>query len=201
MNFCPKLAWRLAVIVVVGLGTLNERAAAQVARLRVESVATSAGLTHPQRVSDTSDTAESVYNRTETLRVTVTNLQPTPAEYLVEWQFLAQDLAAKKNFVYDRGTNHAALTGSAATTFTVQSKPLAESEIQKYALDEDDNGNPLVIPEGNRKKAGAKPAGYLFLVKIRGQIVAIEASDDELKKPYQAAVTANALHPAAPPPQ
>lgn len=192
MSLCRTwFVWRFAAVVALGLLTTAGTVTAQAMRLLVVPVANSAGLKHHQKLTDTGATTESAFNRTATLRVTVNNLQSAPADCLVEWQFLAKDLATRQNYVYDHGTNQVALNGGASTTFDVQSKPLGENDIQKFDYDEDDNGNPILIEDGNRKKSGAKPAGYVFLLKVRGKLIAVEVSDSELKEPYQKELTAN----------
>jgi len=188
--------FRIAATLVLGMAGAGVSVNAQAVRLQVVAVADNAGLKHPQRLAETGDTAESAFNRTETFRVTVHNLQFAPADCLVEWQFLATDVTTRKNYVYDHGTNQVVVKGGASTTFAVQSKPLAENEIQRYDYDWDDNGNWVMYPVGNREKSGAKPAGYIFLLKTHGKLIAVEASDSDLKEPYQKEVTANLLHPA-----
>ena len=183
------------MVVLLGMAAAGSSTQAQLVRLQIKSVATSAGLKHPQRLSVNGDMAESAYNRTETVRITVANLQSVPADYWVEWQFLAKDLATKKNYVYDHGTSQVLLTGGSLTNFDVQSKPVAESEVQRFESDEDDNGNTIVYPAGNREKSGAKPVGYIFSVKAQGQVVAVEASDRDLKERYQQELNAHLRAP------
>lgn len=182
------------MIVSFGIGIPTRFANAQVG-LWVRSVATSAGLTHHQTLDSSGETLASDYHRTETLRVTVQNMQSGPAEFLVEWMFLAKDLATKRNFIYSRGVAPVALTSGSVTNFEVRSQPLGASETQQYEFDEDDNGNPIMYAIGNRVKLGAKPAGYVFLVKSLGKLIAVEASDRDLKAPYQKELNTNNQHP------
>jgi len=186
----------ITVVVTLGLLIITGSANAQAVRLQVLSVADNAGLEHHQSPINNGEVRESAFNRTVTFKVTVTNMQSEPTDCLVEWLFLAKDVAKRKNYIYDRGTNQVSLNCGASTTFDVQSKPLAESEIQKYDYDWDDNGNRIVYEDGNREKSGAKPVGYVFLLKRHGKLIAVETSDSELKEPYQKEVNANILHPA-----
>ena len=162
---------------------------AQSVYLRVQPVASSTGLKKHGQPADGEEARS--FARTATLKVTVTNMQPKPGEFAVEWQFLAKGVADKNTRVYDAGTKTVPLKGAESTSFDVQSKPLQATDTRSYEYDDDGN----LTPTGARQQTGDKPVGYVVLVKANDILIAVEASDEELKKSYQDQINKNRLKP------
>ena len=161
--------------------------------LEIQSVANRAENKHTQSMEGFLQTEESVYNRTETYKITLRSMLSIPVDYVLEWKFLAKNVATKQLTVYDGGARKVILSGGSVTNFDVQCKPLTEGEKQYFYVGTDDNGNPVLIDTGHRTQAGAKPTGYVFLLKTQNKLVAVEASDPDLKESDQKAVNPNRL--------
>jgi hypothetical protein len=179
-----------ASFVVLWLAAAAGSVQAQSALLKIQSVASSSGVRDHRTASG--EQAQRSFNRTETLKVTVTNMQTNPCDYQVEWQFLAKDVTTKSVYAYNTGTKSVPLKGGSFAAFDVQSAPLPETQIMQY--DYDDWGN--LVPVGQRTEVGAKPAGYVFVVKASGKVITVEASDRDLKEQYRKDLAANATKPA-----
>lgn len=165
---------------------------AQSALLRVQPVASSSGVKDHRRQDYEGEQADRSYNRSETLKVTVTNMQTNPCDYQVDWRFLARDVTTKDIYVYNHDAKTVSLKPGEFTSFDVQSAPLTENQSTRFEYDADDN---LVLSEP-RREAGAKPYGYVFLVKADGKLVTVEASDRDLKEEYQKKLAAHPDKPA-----
>ena len=118
------------------------------------------------------------YRRTETYKVSLTNMGNSAVNFTVLWHFLARDLRTHDITMYDQGSKSVLLKGGAFTSFGVRSKPL-EALITSYHYS--GSGPREVVP---RKRVGDKPEGYIFVVKAGEKILAVEASDQQLKNNY-----------------
>lgn len=162
------------------------------ALLQVQPMASRSGSKNEHFSDDWREEATRSFHRTETLRITVTNMQTNPANYEVEWRFLARDVESKTIYVHDKGVRPVSLKAGEFKAFEFQSLPLPETQSTSSTYTYYD-GN--LWSSSQRSDSGGKPYGYVFLLKSNGKIIGVEASSRDLVEKFQPEVTANTLFP------
>lgn len=132
--------------------------------------------------------------RQETIEISIRNTYNDSFDYVVEWLFLASPAKGGGDpEPYHAEEKTITLAKDGNETFQVTS-PKMES-IQKYYHTFESHKNATGGREEREKTRylgmeGVKPAGYVVRVRANRKVIAIEASDAQLKRRYQ--------NPAAP---
>ena len=170
---------RTALIIFL---TMVWSATAQTVYLRVETIS------QGKKTTSSSNNGYGSYNRSHAqssnLKVTVRNMYTAPYDYAVEWKFYAKILQTGNTRVYDSGTNSVSLKIGETKTIELESAEVS-SRTTGYADEY----------SASRQTVGDKQAGYVVLVKADNRIIAVEASDTDLKHSYQDALNAAKLQP------
>jgi hypothetical protein len=134
-------------------------------------------------------TGGSAYTRTvhifrqETIEISVRNTSLVAGDYLIEWLFLST--RAKGGDAEPCHANEIPVCLGANTSVTFQATSPKLEATQNY---QHSPGGGLLF--GGEKVRflgtdGVKPAGFVVRVKAGGRIIAVEASDAQLKRRYQ----------------
>lgn len=131
--------------------------------------------------------------RQETVEIAVRNTFTAPLECVVEWMFLAAPAKGGAGEPFEADTKTVSLAVNGTSTIPVTSPQLEARQNYSVTMET------YVTPGGGRSKQekttyldteGVRPAGYVVRVKVNGKIIAVDASDSQLKGKY--------LNPAAP---
>ncbi len=126
--------------------------------------------------------------RQETIEITVRNTHTEPCEYLIEWLFLASPAkGGGEPEPYHADEKTVTLPPNGTETFQVTS-PKMESIQSYYHTFERQRKTGGGYEEKEKTRylgmEGVKPAGYVVRVKAKQKLVAVEASDAQLKRRY-----------------
>jgi len=126
--------------------------------------------------------------RSQTIKITLTNMHTNEFDYVVEWFFLGKPAGGGgTNSVYDAGKKDMTLARAKFDSFEVQSKEIqAESTESWY---------------GNRNARGLKTDGYVVIVWAGEKIVGVDASDMNNRRKYSEVKAVKKLQSWDEPPQ